>query len=405
MRGPLRFHLLALPPLACAIALASGCSSDKKTSGELIVAIQTDMSLPKDVDQVRIDVRSFGNVVFKNTYPVGAGGLRIPATLGVLPGADARALITIRVIAFQRGKPRMLREVVTTVPESRLGTLRLPIQWLSDGSATQPDPTNEEDIRSSCNDGNTDIAGECVPWDIDSSTLPDYKAEDVFGGGKEDGTGGSCFDTLDCIGAGAHVEIDAATCTATLLPGVGADPSKVNFGLVLPLGSDGVCDARQCYVPLDASSNSGWTTTSGAGAITSAKLPKKVCDKLATGAISDVSVSSKCASKLPGVPTCGPWSSVSGGGGTGGGGITADSGVGPPTCSDPVCKTTPATGDKPSLCDCSQTCDGTRYALVCDGSFCVCTADGTTRSSVPQSTTCLDPNQESAALAQCRGTP
>jgi hypothetical protein len=401
VRQSVRFHLLALPPLACAVALASGCSADKKTSGELIVAIQTDMSLPKDIDQVRIDVRSFGNVVFKNTYPVGAGGLRIPATLGILPGADARSLITIRVIAFQRGKPRMLREVVTTVPESRLATLRLPVQWISDGSAKQPDPTNEEDIRSSCADGNTDIAGECVPWDIDSSTLPDHKPEEIFGGGKEDGTGGSCFNTSGCLAGATPLQVDTATCTAIVPEGLGTDPAKLNVGLVLAPGGDGICNETGCLIPLDANTNVGWVAA-GAG-LARVQLPRKICDKLAAGIVKSVVASSSCASKLPSMPTCGPWSSVGIGPSTGGGGgdDTVDAGTTTP-CTVPECGGTPGDASVPSTCQCTQTCNGTVYALVCDGSNCRCTAAAKDGITFPQSTICLDINQQHASLDRCK---
>jgi hypothetical protein len=425
---------LVVPPIACAVALASGCSADKKVSGELILAVQTDMSLPKDVDSVRIDVVSFGNVVFKNTYPVGAGGLRIPATLGILPGSNARALITIRVIASQRGKPRMLREVVTTVPETRLATLRLPIQWISDGSANQPDSTNPEDIRSTCPDGQTDIAGACVAWDVDSSTLPDYKAEDVFGGGKEDGSGGSCFDTATCLMGAATVQVDPTGCTASLPAGIGVDASRVNVGLVLPPGGDGICDDAdtQCFIPLDANSSAGWIPVAGSsstgtdvppgevdaavgtklhrqagagngdalsGPITAIALPKKVCDKIRAGSVHGVVVSASCASKLPSVPTCGPWSSVTGSGGGGNG----EAGINPQPCSDPVCNTTPPVGGEPAKCGCGQSCNGATYAFVCDGSTCHCTDTSKVGASFPQMTTCLDLKQEQDALTRCRG--
>ncbi|MDB4992983.1 MAG: putative rane protein [Myxococcaceae bacterium] len=365
-------------------AAASGCSGDKVTQGELILAVQTDMSLPKDVDEVRIEVTSFGNVVFKNRYPVGAGGLRIPATLGILPGANARALVTIRVIAMQRGKPRMLREVVTTVPASRLATLRLPIQWLSDGSAkvqgsnTSTDggtsfrslhpaagEVGDEIIESTCPPEQTNIAGECVDWNVDSETLPDYSAEDVFGGGKEDGTGGACFDTLGCMQSAVTVQPDGS---CTIIP-PSAEPGRLNVALRLPLGGDGICDDAHCYIPLDSAAGSGWVGTSGgsfgsgtggdggsgttepgpapadagtgdrpppdagkihriheqagedaglaaSGPITSIKLPAVICRKITGGLQAQVVVSTGCATKLPSNPTCGPWSSVAGSGGT-----------------------------------------------------------------------------------------
>ena len=51
----------------------AGCGDDGKTTtkGELIVALQTDMELPKDVDKVRIRVASYGSTIFSNDYKVG----------------------------------------------------------------------------------------------------------------------------------------------------------------------------------------------------------------------------------------------------------------------------------------------------------------------------------------------
>ena len=49
------------------------------TEGELILAVQTDMSLPKDVDEVRIEVTSFGNVSVEHLEINGTGTKRLYA--------------------------------------------------------------------------------------------------------------------------------------------------------------------------------------------------------------------------------------------------------------------------------------------------------------------------------------
>ena len=65
-------------PIAIAIALGLplgmgtvACSSNKSTQGELVLALQTDLSLPKDVDKVRIEISQLGTLKFGNTYDVG----------------------------------------------------------------------------------------------------------------------------------------------------------------------------------------------------------------------------------------------------------------------------------------------------------------------------------------------
>src|SRR5437867_1203295 len=99
-----------------------GCSGNTTTKGQLMLAVQTDMSLPKDVDRVRIEVIAYGSPLFANDYDVGPAGLHIPATLGIVAGNDPSTPVHIRVIARQSGKPRMLRETVTTVPADRIAT-------------------------------------------------------------------------------------------------------------------------------------------------------------------------------------------------------------------------------------------------------------------------------------------
>src|SRR5262245_11268113 len=117
-----------------------GCSGKTIKRGEIVVAIQTDMSLPKDVDLVGIQVESFGNIQMANEYQVGPNDLHIPATLAVVAGKDPSQPVTIRVWARQNGKIRTLREVVTTVPTDRVAALSMPVQWLCDDSG-KDDPS------------------------------------------------------------------------------------------------------------------------------------------------------------------------------------------------------------------------------------------------------------------------
>ncbi len=106
-----------------AVVAFAACKGEESTApppGELMLAIQTDMSLPKDVDTVRIEVSSYGSLQFGNDYQVGPAGLKIPATIGILEGEEGSTPVSIRVIARQGSTPRTLREVVTTVPSDRI---------------------------------------------------------------------------------------------------------------------------------------------------------------------------------------------------------------------------------------------------------------------------------------------
>ena len=99
MRNVQRLMGIAGIVLACAPA----CST--KQSGQIMLAVQTDMSLPKDVDRVRIEVTraDSGSVIFKRDFErLGTDkAIRLPATLGITAPEEASTAIVIRVIATQ----------------------------------------------------------------------------------------------------------------------------------------------------------------------------------------------------------------------------------------------------------------------------------------------------------------
>lgn len=323
-------------PIVCCAAILSlivACSSKTETTGQLMLSMQTDLSLPKDVDTVRIEVSTFGKVNFAQNYPVGPSGAKIPATLGIVAGANKAAPVRIRIIAKLGGTSRLLREAVTTVPSARIASLRMPLQYLSlgqvvstgDGAVNNGNVTPSsirtaslgtlhgdevhEDaglaadaVKSSCGDEMTSDNGVCISVNVDSNALPDYASADVFGGGDETGAGGVCFDTVNCMNGQPDTAVNTDACTIARPAG-----DSINVALRILPGKEGICDASNsvCFVPLDAESDSGWRTSNGAIA-----LPKAVCAKLIQGEIAGVVASTSCPTKTSSVPTCGPWSGV-----------------------------------------------------------------------------------------------
>ena len=145
---------------ACLAALAFACSTAAPlTPGQVMLAVQTDLSLPKDVDKVRIEVASNGKVHFQRDYEVGPEGLRIPATLGIIAGKDPSVPVTVRVIARKSGELRVLREAITTIPTDRVATLRVPITWLCDEMVVDD---GNGGAKSACAEGETCVSGSCV---------------------------------------------------------------------------------------------------------------------------------------------------------------------------------------------------------------------------------------------------
>ncbi len=304
---------------ACGVA---GCSAE--TKGGLMLAVQTDMKVPEDIDFIEIEVRSLGRTQYQDRFRLGPKDLRLPATLAVISGSNPSNPVTIRLVSRQggeQGRVRTLREVVTTAPSDRVATLNLPIQWLCDGQAEEVKDAEGTHIDSTCPDAETCVSGRCVSQKLDSSSLPDFTPEQVFGGG-EGPNDGRCFDTLGCFANGAVAEVEQTSCTILRPEG-----TTVNVGLLLPAGSDGICGTEACIVPLDADLGTspiqtGWREQQGR-----IVLPQAVCDKLATGEIIDVAVETRCPTKNAGLPTCGPWSAVGDSEGTADAGAPANATV------------------------------------------------------------------------------
>jgi hypothetical protein len=225
-------------------ALVGACA-DKK--GALMLAINTDMRAPKDVNAVSVTISTNGAI--KHSF-IGRvtpqGEVLLPATLAIVEPQDKAATIRIRVMAFQDRKPRVLRDVRTTVPASgRTALLRIPLNFVNDTKLVGPslpvgivpDPvpgtggtTSGGAPTTGGADGGTDdtgggafgtsaadfdfmnafqppcpniqddtvIDGECADNYVDPETLPDFDSADL-GDSTDVGT---CFDLARCF-AGA----------------------------------------------------------------------------------------------------------------------------------------------------------------------------------------------------------
>lgn len=310
--------------LSIAIGVAPGCE-EKKTGG-LMLAIQTDMAAPKDVDEVGLYITSDGRPIFTDTRQVAPNGeVKFPATLAILGSDDrAQAAIRIRTVAFQKTKARVLRDVVTTAPTSRVALMRVPLQWLSDGSVSGSSTDLVDAFRqlqSVCPDGQTSIAGECASAVVDSNKLPDYEPTEVFGGGGPEGNG-QCFEVNDCFAADASATPDLATCTLSGRPVT----DSTNIALVVNnAGECGKDKSEVCtsgLVALNRGGEGGWSDKNGQIA-----LPASVCRKLQERTIQGLLVSTRCPSKTERNPVCSKASVVSGGstaGTQGGGGPPID---------------------------------------------------------------------------------
>jgi hypothetical protein len=293
---------------ACLFTVFAACKA-KKAPGELVVAIDSDLTPGVDFDELHVDVVSQG--VTPPDFPtIKEFGQRtqpysFPMTLAIVSNGDPRTKVQIRVAAGRStgghsvvGIPLLLREITTSVPVDRVALLRVHLEWLCVGYAKE-NPAPDTYVEGNCPvDGLTCVAGECVDFALDSTTFPDYDESLVFGGGHAGRGDGTCFDTLACF-AGAEVVTPDAACT---IPMPAGDAVRVNVGLVSARCQGGICDdaSATCVVPLDTATPAGWIEKDGR-----IRLPPAACRKARA-----VLVTTSCPTKTASVPTCGPWSEV-----------------------------------------------------------------------------------------------
>jgi hypothetical protein len=297
--------------LAAAVSFGAGCDQASEAAGQLVITFQTDMALPSQIDNVRVQVtRRGGDVLHMHGYPIGGSpnDNPIPGSL-VLVSGDKPEPITITVAGSKMDVWRTYREIVTTVPRNRIAELRMPIQWLCNESAqaqvvTVPDGKGGQVSRvvQTCPDGETCKAGACVSNETDSASLPDFDPALLYGGAEEP-EDGTCFNVVECMAAGTTVVPDS-TCAIQR-------PDGGNINVALRVAGGGICNddgpATTCFVPLDGEDAEGWTFTADGTRI---QLPEKVCARIAERKVLAVQMSTACRTKSSSLPPCGAWSVV-----------------------------------------------------------------------------------------------
>lgn len=284
--------------IGVALALAGlACGEDEKP-GSVMLAISTDLYIDKDVSRVDVVVQPENGLMQSqqfNLFPA-LDGKFLPGTFSIVEGSTPGEFVRVRIIARKDSFVRVVREAALRVPRRRTALLSMPIQWLCDGHV-RPDG---QLARSNCDEAETCAAGSCVSDAVDETTLPDYVPADVFGGGNATG-GGTCFDTVPCFEVNSAPPLDLERC---VLDTEASD--DFNVAIWLPPGSDGHCNNAECWVPLDADPVNGWAVAEDGSGV---QLPAAVCEHVRSGGAS-VRVSSECASKTLGTPTCGQWTLV-----------------------------------------------------------------------------------------------
>lgn len=269
----LRFSAGLTSMLAGAVLAGGGCSGDvAPAKGQLMVVLQSDMAIPKDITRAKVLITVHGTRVFDETYVANAAGdLKLPGTIAVVAGEKDAEQVVVQVIGIDKdGEAVTFSKALTTMPRSRIATLRMPMQWLCSGQVVTFGDPGDPVYASSCSDTKDGeqscLAGSCKSITIDEATLPVFNAPDVFGGGEYPGDpSGECFDVQGCFKNGIvlspDLDPDSDTyCQAAITVPAGAD---LNFAINTGPKGAGVCDDKNakapCYVVLDHSESFGWT--------------------------------------------------------------------------------------------------------------------------------------------------
>src|SRR6187399_550531 len=162
------------------------CTGDQAPPrGELMVSLVTDMSVPKDVTHIRVKVKRNDQVQHEQDFFVAPDGeFMLPGTIAVVEGSSPAPVVSVEVVGIRtpssgKAEARTFSKVTTTIPRERIALLRVPVQWLCDGTAVDD---GADSYMSSCPpiDGEEAacVAGRCQPVEVDSSTLPTYDPRD-----------------------------------------------------------------------------------------------------------------------------------------------------------------------------------------------------------------------------------
>jgi hypothetical protein len=317
--------------------LIGACTaSEAPRRGQLMVALQTDMSIPKDVTHIRVKTKLGNEIREEFDFQIAPDGkFYIPGTIAIVEGSQPNPVVSVEVVGIRQKsngdfEARTFSKTVTTIPRERTVLLEVPVQWLCDDTATD-DGTGE--FVSTCSAGDQGqeracVAGACEDVSVDGNALPDYKSPLVFGGGSSAGDPlARCFDTVACFDRGSDVVAKTSGNSCTFQ--VPDDGTPLNVGMRLPAGGDGICHDKNrapCYVPLNQDEKWGWSFGDSApSGKREVVLPAKVCDLVKSGEVEAVRITTACETKTSQYGTCGPWSSVSTSGSDGG---TAGSGNG-----------------------------------------------------------------------------
>jgi hypothetical protein len=230
--------------LAGAVTLATACAGKKQT--EIVVGVETQMRVPADIQTVRLNVNAGGPVVFDQVYPVYNGVVLLPQTLALVPGAQQTS-VTITALGYKLAAddPYFDSEPPASDPQTQI-LRRSVVSYASSRIVYLPMALRYACYQVSCSDSQTCVAGQCVDANVDSSRLPDYSDDLVFGNTS------TCFSVSTCFAAEEPaVVVDPVKCVFTV-PGSADAPMGDDAGAFpLPAAPGSGLNVRVTYENLE----------------------------------------------------------------------------------------------------------------------------------------------------------
>lgn len=257
-RMPRKFCMGRLSETMLAMVMGvciTSCSDKVIQKGAVTVVIDTDMSVPTQINRLGYVVTQNGRSISSEVGAVRReGSVFFPTTIPITycqsgekcDTFDLTQPILVRVIGFYeegnepgaKRAPVVLKKALFRIPASKRVMLRMPLSWLDRGGVELGEPLQEPiagigDILANYMDpvgsGSTEVPvstfirpagcnaqvdtridyGRCVDANVDTETLPEYSEAAVFGGGTLERSangeliakGGTCYDGTQCFAA------------------------------------------------------------------------------------------------------------------------------------------------------------------------------------------------------------
>lgn len=242
-----------------AAVISSGCEGKKAT--EYVAGISTQITVPRDLKAVRVEVTVGGFSRFCQAYKVYDGKVQLPRSLGSYPANDSALktnhTITYTIVGlteeYDPGSENPLYALCATPEVGQNGAriLRRSRQPYVPGEILFiPMPLKYSCYDKHCGEDETCKGGKCVPATVadPAATFARYSPD------LADGSGGACFSAQTCMGATLPaIVVDPETCTYAVAGSASAppplDPSVDPFRPPCADASEcasGVCTDAQC---------------------------------------------------------------------------------------------------------------------------------------------------------------